>query len=170
MLEAEFGRAKLMNEDLKKGDHKLIYFKVFNDQLQEVASISQADMIQVNFRRAKINELEIVYTDPDRPPVWGLVTRTGEVLELHFHYWPIGTVKSEYPIRKMADVWSDLLSGKAHIARIGGNLPGQEVVIRHFSVGYYISNDFQLFTEPVYVIRGDNDFMAYVPATDRTLK
>ena len=168
-VQSSFSGGKLWNDDLKNGDHSLVFFKVFKDQLLEVPAVGEADMIQVNFRRAAVKGLPVVYADPRRPPVWGLVTRVGTVLELHYRYWSLGTSESEYPLRPLEDVWNDLISGRAHIAKIGDNVPGSEVVVRDFSLAYYISNDWQPFTEPVYVIRGNKDFVAYVQAIDRSV-
>lgn len=164
-------KSGLLNDDLvKKGSHSVKLFRQVNGQLVKVDALVDADVFQVNFRRGDINNLHVVHTDPDRPPVWGLVTRGGQVLEAHFHYWPTGTESSEYPLRSIRSVWNDLLEGNVYIARVGDNIPGSEVVIRHFELGYYISNDFQQFTEPVYVIKGDNGFMAYAQAINRVSK
>ena len=134
----------------------------------KVPSISEADMVQVNMRRTAIDKLPVVDTDPERPAVWVLVGRNKQVVETHYHYYLLGKESSEYPLRPVKDAWQDLVSGKAHIARIGENTPGSEVVIRNFSLAYCESLNFQDFTQPVFVITGDNDFMAYVPAIDRS--
>jgi len=158
------------NDNLKEGDHSLIYFKAVNGQLVKIPYIYDADVVQVNFRRKKINKLSVVHADPERPPIWGLTTRGGQVLELHYRYWPVGSESSEYPIITVRDAWQILKAGKAYIARLGDNVPGDEVVIRYFKMAYYISNDYQPFTEPVYVIKGDKEFMALVPAINRSGK
>lgn len=166
----ELSRGGLWNDDIKNGDHKQIYFKVFKDQLLKVSSISQAELIQVNFRRAPINGLPIVHSDTERPPIWLLITRSSQIVELHYRYYPTGTQTSEYPLVPVELAWQQLIEGQAHIARIGDNVPGQEVIIRDFSLAYYVSNHYQPFTQMVYVIRGDKDFMAYVPAVNRAAK
>ncbi len=157
----------LWNKDLEGGDHKLLFYRVFKDQLLKVSSVSEADMVQVNFRRSKISDLTSVFPDPERPPVWVMVSRTGNLLELHYHYFPNSEKTSEYPLRPVLNAWQDLVSGKAYIARMGDNIPGDEVVIRQVELSYYITSDFQPFTQTVYVFKGDKDFVAYVPAVER---
>jgi|SRR3989344_1792503 len=165
---SELTKGGFWNKDIQNGDHKLIYFKIFHDQLLRVSSISEAELIQVNFRKAPINKLPIVHADPERPPIWVLVSRSGQAVEFHYRYYITGTQTSEYPILPVELAWQQLIQGKAYIAQIGSNIPGQEIVIRDFSLAYYITNHYQPYTQAVYVIKGDNDFTAYVPAVNRT--
>ncbi len=155
-----------LNDDLKKGEHGFLYFKILNGQLIKVTSISEADLVQVNFKRQKIDKLSTVFADPERPTIWALIARNQKLVEFHYHYLPWGTETSEYPIRPIQAIWQDLIEGRAYIARLGDNVPGSEVVIRHFELAYYESQNFQDFTQPVFIVSGDKNFMALVPAID----
>lgn len=163
--------ARVWTNEWRTGQYAVIYYRLVNGQLVQVDRMTEADYIQVNLRRSKLNGLDFVSTDPLRPVVWALVAKKGRrVVELHNHHQPIDDKAfSEYPLEPLPTVWSEILANKVHIASIGENIPGQEVVIRHFDLAYFQSDRLQKFTQPVFVIRGDRGFVAYAPAVDRRL-
>ncbi len=155
----------------KESKFAVLYYRYVNGQLVRVDHESKADFFQVNFQRAPLAGLEVVSADPYRPVAWALVSRSGlQVVELHYNYHPIEeSLFTDYPLEPIQTAWQEVSNNQAYIASMGDNTPGNEVIIRHFELAYYTSNQPQKFTQPVYVIRGDRGFTAYVPAVDRRL-
>ena len=155
----------------KDAQFAILYYRYINGQIVKVDHESKADFFQVNFQRSPLNGLEFVSADPYRPVVWALVSRNGlQVAELHYNYYPIDEAShTDYPLEPIETAWQEVRDNKAYIATMGDNLPGNEVIIRHFQLAYFLSNKFQKFTQPVYVIKGDGGFTSYVPAIDRQL-
>jgi len=154
-----------------EGQHGYLYYKYVNGQLVRVDHISKADFVQVNFKRADLDEMKFVSVDPIQPVVWVLVSQNRrEVVEIHYNYQNIDEdTFTDYPVEPVAKVWNALQNNQAYIAYMGGYSPGDEVTIRHFDLAYFLNYEDELFTQPVYVIRGDRDFTAYYPAVDQRL-
>jgi hypothetical protein len=61
----------------------------------------------------------------------------------------------------LKSAWNLLQAGDAYIVS-GQNLT--EAVIREVELAYYDSFALQKYLQPIYVFKGDQDFMAFVPA------
>lgn len=155
----------------KESGYAVLYYRYVNGQIIRVDHNSKADFFQINFQRAKLNGRELDSQDPYHPVIWALVSRKGlQVVELHYSYHPIDENSfTDYPLEPIKTAWQELAQNHAYIASLGDNLPGTEIIIRHFDLAYFMSNQPQKFTQPIYVIRGDRGFTAYVPAVDRRL-
>lgn len=160
-------RAGLWTTEWQQGSHAIIPYRFVNGQLVKVDHINKADFFQVNvMRKPLVDGTTFVSADPYRPVVWALVSRLrNQVAELHYSYQPIDeSTSTDYLFKPITQVWDELINGKAYISSIGDNFPGQEIIIRHFNLAYYQSHKEQLFTQPVFVIKGDRGFTALVPA------
>ena len=169
-VRSRLSQAGYWGPDWNQGSYATFFYKMVNGQLIEVDHFSQADFIQVNLKRKPLEELELVSLDPVRPAVWGLVSRVRQqVVELHYHYQPVTDKHSDYPLAGLATVWQELTANQLYVARVGENIPGEEVVIRHFRLAYLIPPKTADYLQPIYVIQGDRGFMAYAQAVDRRL-
>jgi len=66
-----------------------------------------------------------------------------------------------YPLRTAKSAWNLVQSGDAYVLN-GKGL--KEAVVREVELAYYDSFDEQKYLQPIYVFKGDNNFMAFVPA------
>jgi hypothetical protein len=156
----------LYNEDFKNGHQEYLYYQYLEGQLIPVPSQSQADLIQVNFFRQDVNELPVVQLDSQHPLVWALVTSAQDynkfIAEVHYRYQEIGEKSGDYPILTGDVAWQQFTEGKGYVVNLGSN-QGQ-VIIRDISLAYYEPREPEAYLHPVYVFKGDNDFLGFLPA------
>ena len=151
------------------GSYATLYYEYVNGQLIEVDRLERADFIHLNLRpKPLVEDFEFASADPLRPAVWALVARrNNQVVEMHYRYYGIerGDGKStEYPLRSIQEAWQQVLNNDVYIAKIGENNPGEEVIVRHFKLAYFLPTEHTPYTQPIYIILGDNGFVGYVPA------
>lgn len=158
--------------DWNGGSYATLYYEYVNGQLVQVDRLTKADFLHVNLRPKPLAEnMDFVSADPQRPAVWALVSRlNNQVVEMHFRYFGINRDQfTDYPIEPIQNVWQEVQNNQLYIASIGENQPGQEVIIRHFSLGYFLPTHYTQYIQPVFIIQGDNGFVGYSPAIDRQL-
>ncbi len=158
--------AEAYPEDLS-GEVKTQLLKVESGQLKEAISLSEANFIRVNFFRKSIVfrnvTLNSVTPNFPRSNVW-FDTNGTNIVQGEYHYFPMDESKSAtYPLKTAEEAWKELNDGKAYIANLGSNQPGQ-ITIRRIYLSYYDPNQYSPFYQPVIVFEGDNGFYAYVPA------
>lgn len=160
----------LFDETVLKGKitTELIYFDREEKVATAATSLSNTNLVRVNFFRGDIDNLKVL------PPAfkysynYAFYTPSpiinAKVLELYYTFWPIdfddfGT----YPLRSGASAWQDLVDGYALVVNMGNNTP-DKIVIRNIYLAYYDSEEPQSYLQPIFVFEGDNDFAAYMPA------
>ncbi len=160
--------ADLLPVDISTGGDTSEYLKVEGQNLVHAISLSEANFVRINLFRKKYNELPPVTADPNRGTIWFIVAGGGEksksIIAAQYRYYPIDEKRFEtYPIKTTAQALEELKAGKGYIANLGVNQDGN-VTIRDISLAYYDSEESMQFYEPVFVFKGDRDFVAYVPA------
>ena len=83
---------------------------------------------------------------------------------MHYTFWPISDETATYPLKKSKEAWEELKDGKAYVASPGDGRT--QVVIRKVFLGYYDSEEYQSYLQPIFVFEGDGNFVAYVPAVN----
>lgn len=155
----------LLAPDLTDGIFQHTFYRFVLPSLQEVSSLSEADLIRVDLYRANKDELPFVTTQGNRSPVnflfSGVNDRTKRVVEFEYQYSNILDDNfATYPLRPVDIAWNDLVQGNGYVAVSTGN----NVTIRNVYLAYYESSQPQEFLQPVYVFEGDSGFIGYVPA------
>ena len=157
-------RAGLKQTDISGGTPTTELLKVENGNFVSAISLSETDVVKVNFYRNPFNELPVLPPDPKQGNIWYIIGGS-RVLTGEYHYYPIDDKQlGSYPLITPAQAWDELKSGQGFIARLGENLPNSEIKIRRVYLAYYDTGVYAEFLQPVIVFEGDNDFYAYVHA------
>ena len=165
--------AGIAPRDLSDQASSVQYMTSIGDSLQLVNTALEADYAVVNLARepveGKIGE-ETAYFNFYGPDGYGSIRAvvgrdsSGQdaVVELtdNYHELDLSTFGT-YPLTSASAAWETLTAGGGYIINPRGV---RTAVIDSIEFGYYESHDEQEFLLPIYVFRGQNDFMAYVPA------
>lgn len=160
--------AKLLEDDLS-GPVTHEFIKIEQGGFAEALSLSESDLIKVNFFRKSFGEeIPSVTPDPSEANVWfmlsGLRTAGKQFIAAEYHYFPVDEKQSStYPLKTAQEAWDELKGGGGYIARFGDNEDGN-ITVRRVYLAYYDAGQYTEFYQPVVVFEGDGDFVAYVPA------
>ena len=162
------GSANSLPADISDGPTSSEFLRVEGQNLVRALSLSDSNFVRVNLFRHNYDDLPAVTADPNKATIWFIMSaatnRGKNVIAAQYRYYPIDEKKFEtYPIKTAAQALEDLKNGKGYIASLGINKDGN-VTIRDVSMGYFDSDNQMQFYQPVYVFKGDRDFVAYVPA------
>lgn len=149
--------------DLTKTQTKI--YSLLNNGFSEASSISNAQVIQVNFFQKDIDDIPIVYKKPDQTNIDVLVTGGNfqpQILGANYIHHNISDISSTYPILSSEDAFHELKKGNAYIASYHG--VESNIVITKAYLAYYFSDQDQQYTMPVIVFEGNEGFFAYVRA------
>lgn len=159
-------KAGILEQDLNKGEAKISYLKAFNGAYKETVSLSEADFIQVDLFRLEVKEGTPGYTpDPRHGLVRAIVSgnNKAKIVQLEYYYYPVDvTTAGIYPIKPTDVALYELQTGKGYVAQIDPEIA--ETTIRRISLGYFESAQPQYYYQPIYVVTGDNNLVAYVEA------
>ena len=153
-------------DDLDIDNAKTKLFYIDNNTFKEATSISTAQAIQVNFYQKPIDEIPIIYKNPNQSNINFLVAGgeyKPQIIGANYIYQNITEEASTYPIKTAKQAYEDLVNGKAFIASNPGN--DTNISITNVYLAYYLSDDEkQSYTMPVIVFQGNENFFAYVNA------
>jgi hypothetical protein len=161
--------ANLFTDDLSNGTSTYEFLKIEAGNFIPAISLSDADIIKVNFfRKLYGKDGNIPPVTPKMPEanVWFYLAggRGKQIIAGEYHYLPINhDENSTYPLKTSESAWEELKEGKGFIANEGNN-PDGNIVIRRVYLGYYDAGQYSEYYQPVVVFEGDNQFYAYVPA------
>lgn len=161
-------------DDLNNGDNKVTYWKIGLNGLTSVSSLSEANIIKVDFfRQAMDNNLKVVSADVNSAQVSVLVSGSTvqgkRIVEVNYNYSEVDReLYSTYPIKTTAEAWADLKAGNYWPA---ADVSGSDVAIKNVYLAYFEPVTLTNYLQPIYVFEGDNNFTAYVSAvTDKYTK
>lgn len=161
--------ASLYHEDLEMGIFKYKFLKTQSGGFITANSLSDANMIRIDFFRKNYNDLPVVTKSVDEGNIWFMVSgireRSKEIIAGEYHYFPVDETKvATYPLKSVDSVWTELTSGNYYPASLGGTVEGENIKIRRIYLAYYDAGVYTEFLQPVYVFEGDKDFVGYIPA------
>jgi hypothetical protein len=133
-----------------------------NGSFTPVASLADAKAVKVDFFQKDINNIPVVYEQPNSSNINVLVGPKKEILQAQYFYQTPGSESATYPIKTSAQAFDDLQKGIAYIASYGGS--SSNVSVTDAFPAYYISSQDQKYLMPVVVFEGSDNFTAYVPA------
>lgn len=155
-------------DDLEKGSARVEFLQVTPEGFAPALSQSDAHLARVHLFRADIDETPVVTSTAAEGLIQILVSGARsekQVVDVQFRYSPVELERfATYPLRLTAAAWGELQQGGGVVVSAGEGI--NAVVVRTMELGYYDADVPQEFLQPVYVFRGDNDFVAYVPAVD----
>lgn len=161
----------LLQDDIATVSAETTLLRTTGTQVEQAVSFSEAELVQVNIRRAAIDNLFETYTPQGTiGPVSALVVNnrrlpnTASIVSLSLQYFPVDYTQVEtYPLRPVQQAWNILRNGEGYVAS-GQNL--EQAIIRKVTLGYYDNFEYQEYFQPIYVFEGDDGFLGYVPALD----
>lgn len=162
-------RGGLLTADLDTGKIRIEFLRAEQGTFASAVSQSEASFTKVHIFRSDIDKASAV-TPREREALVQVVvsgSRASEkqVIWAMYKYSPVEQERhSTYPLRSAQIAWDELQNGKAYVAQLMSNT--SFAVIRTVELAYYDADVPQEFLQPVYVFRGDNGFVAYVPAID----
>ncbi len=163
------GRTDLIGPDIATVSGEVKYLKSLGGEAAPAVSLSDADFIQIDLKRAPVDSQYEFYT-PDGDTgiisavVFGALNGPNNIVNLENNYRRIdySTVET-YPLRPVSQAWDALQAGEGYVAQSPED--AESVVVRNVEVGYFDSYDIQRYMRPIYVFSGD-DFLAYTSALD----
>ncbi len=161
---------KLLKPDIATASGEISYLKIIGNDLEPALSVSDADLMQIELYRYPIKSKYRTYTqEGDRGIVHALISGYGSgtdsLVLLRNAYYPVDYLSYEtYPLKNVKEAWNLLISGHGYIAK--NNSPTDQVVVREVELGYYDDLNGTDYLQPIYVFKGDDDFLGYVPAVD----
>lgn len=151
--------------DIDLSKTKTNLFSIKNGALSKATSLSNTQVIGVDFVQGDINKLPIFYENPSSSNISvfiGAGGNQGQVVAANYSYQKVSEVSSTYPIKNTKEAFDDLKSGKGVITSYSGG--SSNILINNVFLAYYIGNQPQDFLMPIYVFAGNDDFYAYVEA------
>lgn len=147
-------------------------YSIKEGALIPATSLSNAQIIQVDYFQKDINELPIFYPNATHSLLTFLIgsgEHDTQVVNAHIvHRGVLTDFNATYPLKSPQQAFDELKKGKAYIAQYNGTK--SSIIIRNISLGYYIGEDPQLYLMPIIIFQGDDNFYAYVTAiTDEWL-
>ena len=149
------------------GERKVSFWKIGFEGLKSVSSLSEANIIKVDFFRKSItDDLKILSTDINGASVSVLVTGSQmegrKIVEVSYKYANIDReLYSTYPIKTVEQAWNDLKIGNYWPA---SDVLTDDVTIRNIYLAYFEPISLTNYLQPIFVFEGDGKFAAYVPA------
>ncbi len=159
--------ADLLGPDMSTASGKITFLKSIGGELKTAFSLSEADFLQIDINRNPIDQIYKVYTPEGEKGIisaklTAAFSSNNSIVEIGYFYRQVDYLNFEtYPLRTAKSAWNLVQSGDAYVIN-GKNL--KEVVVREVELAYYDSFEEQKYLQPIYVFRGDNNFMAFVPA------
>lgn len=161
-------QAGKMTPDLEGGEKKISYWKIGFDGLKSVTSLSDAHLIRVDFFRKETDDgMKIIPSNPEKASVSVLVSGSSvegkKVVEASYKYTPIDRQSfSTYPIKTPQQAWQQLQTGNYWLAV--DDTERESITIRKIYLAYFEPVILTNVMQPIYVLEGDNGFVAYLPA------
>ena len=144
------------------------FYKLTAAGMQAAASLSDANLARVSFRRQDIGGHPILPPTMDNPNVSVWVSGGGShnVVKVKFIHFPIDREKfATYPLISIQQAWENLKSNRYHLAQIDPHYKEkQPIVIRKVFLAYLDPNYATEFLKPIYVFKGNFNFLGYVEA------
>lgn len=160
----------LLPTDVATAAGEILPLKSLGGEVGEAVSISEADYIQIDLMRTPIDSQIRMYSPEGLKGtisaiMTGKMTGADALVQVDYRYHPIDyTQVHTYPLRSTDSAWQILQAGEAYIVDKGDK---DQAVIREISMGYYDDFEEQEYLQPIYVFKGDGNFMAFVSALDQ---
>jgi len=161
--------AGLLPKDVATASGEIVPLISLGGQIGKAVSMSEADYIQVDLMRTKIDSQIRMYSPEGLKGtisaiMTGKLNSNDAIIQMDYNYHPVDyTQVHTYPLRSTSSAWQLLQAGEAYVVNKGER---DQAVVREVSIGYYDDYEEQEYLQPIYVFTGDGDFMAFVSALD----
>lgn len=157
---------KSFPDDIDIDKSKTLLFSINNNTLTSATSVSNAQIIEVDFFQKDIDKTPIYYPKAVNSTMSVLVAAgqdQAQVVQVNFYHQNIASDSATYPIKNAQQAYDELKQGKGYVASYFGN--SDNISIKNVSLGYYMSDKKQDYLLPIAVFEGNDGFFAYVPLT-----
>lgn len=159
-------------DELAQGKANVIFFQYnqTNNTLQVVERPQDGNMVEIDFYRPDIDAVpqaipvvsSTYFNSPDHV-IAVYNNDTMRILKASVSFFEKSSDQiGVYPVEKGDVAWQQLTKGMGYI--VSNPSKSSSIVIKKMFLGYYDSEKYQEYLQPVYVFLGDGDFVAYVPA------
>lgn len=165
IAEGFLGLMNLLPEDVDTSKTSINLFSIRSNTLVPATSLSNAQIVEVNYYQKDIDKLKIYYEKPNSSNISILIGSTdqqAQVVAASYVHQEVSNESSTYPIKTGQEAFEELKAGNGYIASYLGS--SSNISIKNVSLGYYIGTRVQDFLMPIIIFEADNGFAAYVPA------
>ncbi len=163
-----FSKADLLPADVATNSAEPKFLKIVGGTLREAVSLSDAQVLEIGLSRTPI---DLLYPPINsRGTAETLIARLAtigselQVISALRRYFSLDyTLVETYPLKTPQEAWNLLKSGNGHIAFS----PSETVTVRSLELGYFESDEYQKYYQPVYIFKGDGGFVGLVPAVSQ---
>lgn len=139
------------------------FLRIDGNILSKVASLSAANLVQVDFLRADIDKLPVIWPKDMAKLATALVSER-KVVAADLNLLPIRKNSfATYPLKGTAAAFSDLKDGRGAFVK---PIKTNSMIISDVKLGYVESSKNELYLEPVYLFYSSDEQIGYVPAVD----
>lgn len=161
-------RANLLPQDLESGKTRVEFLRAGTDSFTSALSQSDANFVRVHIFRSSVNELQVVTSRSDQALVQVVVSAAPtakQIVAVDYKYSPVELERAEtYPLRSTLVAWQQIQAEQGVIVSLTKDVTA--ITIRSIELAYFDSEVPQEFLQPVYVFRGDNNFIGYISAIE----
>ncbi len=159
-------RGKKLTNDLVNGEKEVTFWRIEGDGLKSVSSQSEANAARVDLYREKLDNLPVLSVNFGQASVSVLVSgstvEAKKIIGVNFKDMAINQASySTYPIKTGQEVIDSLNSGNYWIAK---DVSSENVTVREIYLAYFEPMTLTNYLQPIFVVKGDNNFVAYIPA------
>lgn len=150
------------DRDTNKTTAHMLTYK--DSALKEATSVSNTQVIRVDFFQKDIDSIPLFYPNPPMSTVYAIVAGNSSnpiITESKFFHLTIST-QATYPIKTTEEAFTQLQRDSGYIA--SWDTLSESISIKNIYLGYFASNDYQPFLMPIFVFEGKDGFFAYVSA------
>jgi len=151
-----------LSADIDQTKTQTQLLSIINGTLAQATSFSSAQVIRVLFYQQNVNKLPIYYENPNASNIDVLVGTNDKILEANYIHQTVTDQFATYPMKSTTQAFEDLKQGYAYIASYQGT--SSNIAINDVALGYYIGSEPQDYLMPIFVFKGNDNFVAYVPA------
>ncbi len=151
-------------DDIDSAKTKTFLFSIKNNTLTTATSVSNSQVIEVDFFQKDVDKLPIYYPTAVGSTMNVLVVGgkdQSQVAQVNFSHQTVSDQSATYPIKTAQDAYNLLKQGKGYIASYFGS--STDISIKNVFLAYYVGDKKQDYLYPIAVFEGDNGFFAYVP-------
>lgn len=153
----------LLPDDLDSSKTKTSLFRIENGQLIPATSLSNAQVIRVDFSQKDVDDFPILYPHHPLSIINFSIASArydSQIISTNFSYNKRSDESHTYPIKTSSQAFEDLKKGKYYI--ISGK--SRDVSIKNVFLAYYMPEEPKDYLLPIVVFEGDNNFLAYIEA------
>lgn len=156
-------------EELAQGKRNIIYmnYNPTDKSITIVTDVAQANMAEVDFHHPDLAGYPVVsskYFNTNNFVVVAFDANKYKVVRAQIqHHERSKEQRGIYPVKSGADAYKEFVDGKGFV--VSGKPPaGSEIRIKQMSMAYLDTEEYQQYMQPIFVLLGENNFVAYIPA------